>query len=101
MIPLFESYGIDKETLNEIIEYQKCTLKRPNHNNYSRDFTYGWHEYFTKAIAGEYEPLKKYANRITVNNEKNPDNWTDYAREAAWFGKDGGTFNTGITNEKL
>ena len=101
MMPLFESYGINKDILDEIIEYQKCTLKRPGHNNYSRDFTYGWHEYFTKAIAGEYEPLKKYANRITVSNEKNPDNWTDYAREAAWFGKDGGTFNTGITNEKL
>lgn len=101
MMPLFESYGIEKDILDEIIEYQKCTLKRPGHNNYSRDFTYGWHEYFTKAIAGEYEQLKKYPNRVSVNNEKNPENWSDYAREAAWFGKDGGTFNPGISNDKI
>ncbi len=101
MLPLFESYGVERDILDEITEYHKCILKRPNRNNYSRDFTYGWHEYFTKAVAGEYEPLKKYSNRINVNNNKNPENWTEYAREAAWFGKDGGTFNTGITNEKL
>lgn len=101
MMPLFESYGIDKDILNEIIEYQKCTLKRPGHNNYSREFTYGWHEYFTKAIAGEYEPLKKYRNKVSVNNENNPESWTDYARDSAWFGKDGGTFNPGITEEKI
>jgi len=101
MMPLFESYGVDKDILDEIIEYQKCMLKRPQHNNYSRDFTYGWHEYFTKAVAGEYTPLKKYANRINVRNEKSPESWTDYALEAAWFGKNGGTFNVGITNEAL
>ena len=101
MMPLFESYGIDKDILGELIEYQKCILKRPCCNNFSRDFTYGWHEYFTKAIAGEYEPLKKYPNRIIINNESNPDNWTDYAREAVWFGKNGGTFNPGITNPML
>lgn len=101
MMPLFESYGIDKDILGELIEYQKCILKRPGQNNFSRDFTYGWHEYFTKAIAGEYEPLKKYPNRIIINNENTPDNWTDYAREAVWFGKNGGTFNPGITNPML
>lgn len=101
MMPLFESYGIEKDILDEIIEYQKCTLKRPDHNNYSREFSYGWHEYFTKAIAGEYEPLKKYPNRVSVNNENNPESWTDYARDSAWFGKDGGTFNPGISEEKI
>lgn len=99
--PLLESYESDESILNEIIEYQKCVLKRPGHNNYSRDFTYGWHEFFTKAIAGEYSPLKKYSNRINVNNEKTPESWKDYALEAAWFGKNGGTFNVGITNELL
>ena len=99
--PLLEAYEADKAILDEIIEYQKCILKRPYHNNFSRDFTYGWHEYFTKAIAGEYAPLKKYSNRVNVNNEKMPESWYDYALKDVWFGKDGITFNTGITNEVL
>lgn len=99
--PLLESYEPDEAILDEIIEYQKCMLKRPGHNNFSRDFTYGWHEYFTKAIAGEYAPLKKYPNRINVNNETHPENWQDYALKDIWFGKNGITFNPGITNEML
>ncbi len=99
--PLLESYESDKTILDEITEYQKCVLKRANRNNYSCDFTYGWHEYFTKAIAGEYVPLKQYSNRVNINNEKNPENWPEYAFESVWFGKNGGPFNTGITNELL
>ncbi len=99
--PLLKTYESDEVILDEIIEYQKCVLKRPNHNNYSRDFTYGWYEYFTKAIAGERTSLKKYPNRVYVNNEKSPKNWHDYALEDVWFDKDGGTFNIGITNKLL
>ncbi len=101
MKPLFLSYGVDEAILDEIIEYQKCTLKRPMHNNYSKDFSYDWHEYFTKALSGEYAPLEKCNIRVNVRNEKNPESWTDYALEAAWFGKNGGTFNPGISTEKL
>ncbi len=101
MKPLFLSWGIDEAMLDEIIKYEKCILKRPGFNNYSCDFTYDWHEYFTKALAVEYTPLKKQATRISVNNEKNPDSWTDYALEAAWFGKNGGTFNLGIAKEEI
>lgn len=101
MRPLLESYESNKTLLDELIEYQKCVLKRVDRNNYSCDFTYGWHEYFTKAIAGEYVPLKQYSNRININNEKNPESWPEYAFESVWFGKNGGPFNTGITNELL
>lgn len=99
--PLFSSYGIEDGMLDEIIMYEKCILKRPGKNNYSREFKFDWHGYFTAALAGEYEPLKKAANTVSVNNEKNPDSWTSYALEAAWFGKNGGAYNLGIKRELL
>ncbi len=99
--PLLASYETDEAILNELLEYQNCVMKRPEHNNFSREFTYGWHEYFENIIAGNYAPLKKYSNRISVNNEKTLVSWQDYALKDVWFGKDGGTFNPGITNEVL
>lgn len=99
--PLLKTYESDDNILDEIIEYQKCVLKRPEHNNFSREFTYGWYEYFTKIIAGESALLNKYPNRVCVNNEKMPGNWYEYAFKDVWFDKNGGTFNAGITNELL
>ena len=99
--PLLATFETDDTKLTELIEYQNCIIKRPLHNNFIRDFTYGWHEYFEKITAGEYTPLKKYFNRISVNNKKTLENWQDYALKDVWFGKDGGTFNLGITNEML
>lgn len=99
MRPLFLSLGIAEDVLDELYGYQRCILKRPLKNHFSREFTYDWHRYFTDAIEGNYAPLKKRANRIRVDNEKTTESWPEYARDAAWFGKDGRMFNPGITVE--
>ncbi len=101
MRPLFASFGVEDEILDEIIMYEKCIMKRPGENNYSREFKYDWHGYFTAVLGGNYEPLEKVRNKVSVSNEKNPDTWTDYALEAAWFGKNGGAYNPGISRELL
>lgn len=97
--PLLLSYGIAENELNELIQYEKCIMKRPGMNNYCCEFSVDWHTYFTAALAGNYEPLCRVKNRVCVNNEKHPASWTDYALEAAWFGKNGGTYNPGISRE--
>ena len=91
--------GIDSEILNELIEYQKCILKCPNRNHFSCDFNYDWHGYFTDIINGNYQPLQKIKTRVSVDNQKDLNNWEAYALNAVWFGKDGGTFNPGIHSE--
>ncbi len=99
--PLFVSFGIDDEITDEIAEYEKCIMKRPGENNFSREFSYDWHGYFTTVLAGSYAPLKQVKNRVSVNNEKHPETWTDYALEAAWFGKNGGAYNPGVIRQLL
>ncbi len=99
--PLLLSYGIDEDVLDELIRYELCIMKRPGQNNYMQEFTYDWHSYFTAALAGNYEKLRKERTVVRVNNEKHPDTWTDYALEAAWFGKNGGTYNPGLSSETV
>lgn len=94
--PLLMSYGISEEIFDELVLYEKCILKRPGLNNFSEHFNYDWYGYFKNALEGNYSALEKADNTVYVSNEKHPASWTDYALESAWFGKNGGTFNSGI-----
>ena len=91
----------DDELLDEMISLQKIILKQPHKNNYSNDFSHDWKEYYDHALQDKYSPLKKKRIRININNATHPDNWKDYAIEAVWFGRNGITFNPGITFEDI
>lgn len=96
MRPFFLNYGIDEEILDELIRYEKCRLKLPNRNNFGEHFEYDWYGYFDAILEGKYEKPKKQSNTMEINNEKHPTSWREYALGAAWFGKDGGTFNPNV-----
>lgn len=99
--PLLCKYGVENDKLAELIKYQKTMLKFPGKNNYSVEFNYNWHEYFTAVMEDGYVPFEKKKNRVSVYNEYIADNWKDYAIQSAWFGKDGTTFNQGIKVENI
>lgn len=98
---LVMSYGIDEEKYEELIRYERTALKYPGKNNFSVDFKYNWHEYFTNILADGYVPLTQKNNRVSVHNEFLADNWKDYAIQSTWFGKNGSTFNQGMTVEDI
>lgn len=99
--PLISSFGVNDEIIDELIKYQKAMLKLPQKNNFNVEFNYNWHEYFSKKIEGICVDLVKEKNLLRVNNESVPQNWKDYALESTWFGKNGVTFNLGITVESI
>ena len=99
--PLIMSFGIDEEKYEELIIYERTALKYPGKNNYSVDFKYNWHEYFTTILEDGYVPLIEKNNRVSVCNEILADNWKDYAIQSTWFGKNGSTFNQGMTVEEI
>lgn len=101
ILPLLISLGVDAQIANELIKYQKTALKLPSRNNFSVEFNRNWHEYFTNILADSYIPLAEKKNRVSVNNASVPDNWKDYALESTWFGKNGVTFNPGISAEDI
>ncbi len=99
--PLLISLGISGEIADELIKYQKTALKMPARNNFKAEFSRNWHEYFTNILADMPATLVEKRNIVRVNNESNPDNWKDYAVESTWFGKNGATFNPGMSAEDI
>lgn len=99
--PVLAEMFEDDEMLDEMISLQKTVLKLPHRNNYSADFNHDWKEYYFNALQDKYTPLKKKPLRISINNASHPDNWKDYVIESVWFGRNGITFNPGITFEDI
>lgn len=98
---ILQEYEIDEDIVAELIKYELTALKYPSKNNFSVDFNYNWHEYFTAFNEGDSIPLRSVKNRVRVENEYVADNWKDYAIQSTWFGKNGSTFNQGIVVENL
>ncbi len=98
---VLRGYSLEENIIEELIKYEKTALKYPSKNNFSVDFDYNWHEYFTAFNEGDRIPLVHVKNRVTVANEFIADNWKDYAIQSTWFGKNGSTFNQGITVESV
>ncbi|MBE6746536.1 MAG: radical SAM protein [Ruminococcaceae bacterium] len=97
--PILAGYGLSEEIIEELLKYEKTALKYPGRNDFSVDFDYNWHEYFTSILEDGYVPFKAGKNRVSVHNEFVADNWRDYAIQSTWFGKNGTTFNQGMTVE--
>ena len=94
--PLLLSYGLEEEILLELLKYQQTMLKRPNRNHFSEQFSYDWPTYFELAMRGDRQPLRNTPVEIAVENENTLETWVDFAIEAAWFGKNGNSFNPGV-----
>ena len=99
--PVLLDYGIAEDVLEELIKYQRTILKYPGRNDFSVEFNYNWHEYFTGIIEDNDVSLIQKKNRVSVHNEFIVDNWKDYAVQSTWYGKDGTTFNQGIVVEEV
>lgn len=99
--PHLRRLGVDEDIMEELLEFQKTVLKLPFRNNYSTEFKRDWIGYFKNIFSGIRKPLEEKKIRISINNEIHATNWTDYALEAIWFGKNGITFNPGITTEYI
>ena len=98
---ILSDYIPEENVIVELIKYELTALKYPSKNNFYVDFDYNWHEYFTAFNEGDSIPLRVVKNRVSVDNEYIADNWRDYAIQSTWFGKNGSTFNQGMTVTEL
>ncbi len=99
--PLVAAYGVEEPVLEELFRYQLTMLKRPGKNHFKETFSRDWPAYFERAMSGERTPPEKKKIAVAVENETHPETWVDFAIEAAWFGKNGNSFNPGVTVREL
>lgn len=82
MAPFLDSFNVDSELFNSLVDYQYSLIRTLNINEVTVKTDWNFYEYFEKSCS-----LKKVKSVLFIKSDKIFDNWADYAREIIWFGK--------------
>lgn len=97
-----KTFNVEKDIYNDLLKYQKCTLKLPNVHTSSVHLNYDFHSYFRNVYLNDYKLLERKPNITHTLDNEFLSNWVDYARENVWYGhNDNRNIATNITVEYI
>lgn len=85
--PFIESFKIDKNLFDELLNYQRSLVRLPNVDKVEIKSQYNFYPYFEALAEGKYIPLKQTKSLLSITAHKKISSWKEYAREIIWFGK--------------
>lgn len=80
-------YNLEEDLENNLLYYQESIIKLPAEIIQSIDLDYDFYPYFNNIYNGEYSPLLKIKNSLSVQGDKAINTWEDYARDIVWLGR--------------
>ena len=83
---VIEKYGFGDE-LEAVFKYQYDIIKKITVDIVSVDSEYDFSSYYNKIYAGEYEKLRKEATHLTIKDDNSVKDFSDFAREIVWYGR--------------
>ena len=87
LLPYLAGFGIAGPLFEEIRRYSALMLRKPVDRVTRTVFSYDLHAYFNRILLGEYEPLSKVENVLTVTPDTYFDDIEEYAKAVVWFGR--------------
>ncbi len=85
--PFLEGFGIEEDIFNDLFSFQYGIIRLLDIKEAKLKFSYNFYPYFKAIDEGEYIPLEKKGNTLSIVSHKTASSWADYAREFVWFGK--------------
>jgi hypothetical protein len=79
-------YFDDKDLFAALLRFQRAMIKRPFYRGGTVRSPYDFETYFLNALENKRVPLKK-EDHETVIRARYYDNWVDYAKKVAWYGR--------------
>lgn len=80
-------YNLAEPLKNSLLQYQKSIVKLPAKIKAAIELDYDFYNYFNKIYNGEYSPLRKIRNSLSVQGDKAINSWEEYARDVVWLGR--------------
>jgi len=75
------------EVIDSLFVYQSDIIKKINKDNISIESDYDFFSYFNNIYSDTYHPLEKKHILLTVHDEQKVTDFTEYAREVVWYGR--------------
>lgn len=82
-----KSFGLEENLRKNLLAYQQSIVKLPAEIRDMINLEYDFYSYFNNIYNGEYTPLQKKKNSLTVRGDKAQNTWADYARDIVWLGR--------------
>ena len=87
ILPFLETFPVEKDVFRQLVSYQREIICLPGRDEAVIESDYDFYNYFENIYTGNYQPLQKKKNRLTITSWKTVRSWDDYAREIIWYGK--------------
>ena len=85
-----KKYIDSSDFLDELMDYQKSVVIRPNENGFTKTFSYDFKSYFDLIWANSYDSLKKENVCYKFKTPFPTNDWEEYAKIIIWYGRRNG-----------
>ena len=80
------TFPLSDEMFDDLLAYQKCTIKRPSVTETEVSLKCDLNGYFHRIYVTDYAPPEQRACLVRAKDNNVLDTWTDYARVNIWWG---------------
>lgn len=81
------SFQIDKNTFEQLLDYQKQIIRVPGSKSFSLTLDYDFYHYMLNSMNNSYRPLQMIKNTVTITPTDSFADLAEYAREVVWYGR--------------
>ena len=82
-----KGYALEAHLKKSLLQYQKNILKDLKKIEDPIESDYDFYSYFNRIYNGEYSPLNRIKNVLTISGDSRISSWEDYARDIVWLGR--------------
>ncbi|MBQ6019161.1 MAG: radical SAM protein [Clostridia bacterium] len=87
LLPYLKGFEIPQDLLVQLSDFSRQMLRKPLDKVVTVGYDYDFYDYFEKILIGEYEPLRRVRNRLTVTPDSYYSNVEEYGKSVVWFGR--------------
>lgn len=89
MLPYLKSYNIDSDIFEDLLNYQRNIMRKPNDETKTVSLNYDVHNYLKESYVNNKSPLNKKNHTLIMRDSKVMDNWQDFGKFVIWYGRMG------------
>ena len=89
MLGYLRSYDIPEDIFEDLLNYQKNIMRKPNDKTRTVTLSYDVHNYLKDSYVNNIHPLEKKQHTLTMTDSNVMDNWQDFGKFVVWYGRMG------------
>lgn len=89
MLPFLRGFGIEEEIFNDLLNYQRSIMRKPDDAEKTVELSYDIHSYLKGVYVNDIQGLEKKKHTLVMRDSDVKDNWPDFGKFVVWYGRMG------------